>query len=128
MNSEIHIHGNLATLQLSGKASVEGLYDVVEAIIDSPGWNPGINILCDYSELDLSQLTGDDIERYAKSISPNRKSLGNGLCACVSTKPSDFGLGRMWAVFMEQYSDLRVCIFYDLEKAQKWLLRENKAE
>jgi len=128
MNHKIHIQGNLATVRLSGKASVEGLCDVVKVIIASPGWMPGINILSDYRELDLSPLTGDDIERFAKTLSPNRKSLGNGLCACVSTKPGDFGLGRMWAVFMEQHSDLRVCIFYDLKKAQKWLFRENKTE
>ena len=128
MNHKIHIQGNLATVRLSRKASVEGFSDTAKAIIASPGWMPGFNILSDYSELDLSQLAGDDMERFAKALSPYRKSLGNGLCACVSTKPLDFGLGRMWEVFMEQHSDLRVCIFYDLEKAQKWLLSENKNE
>ena len=128
MNSKIHIQGNLATVLVSGKASVEGLNDAAKAIIDSPGWIPGINILSDYRELDLSHLTGDDMDRFAKTLSSYRKSLGNGLCACVSTNPLDFGLGRMWEVFMEQHSDLRVCIFYDLEKAQKWLSRDNKNE
>lgn len=128
MNSKIDIQGNLATVHLSGKACVEDLCDVAKAIIASPGWMSGMNILSDYSELDLSQLTGDDIERFAKTLSPDRKRLGNGLCACVSANPQNFGLGRMWEIFMEQNSDLRVCVFYDLKKAQKWLLGENKNE
>ena len=126
MKHEIHIKEGLATVQVSGRASAEGYGEVAKALVSNSGWESGINILVDYSELDLSQATGDDIERFAQAINPYRKSLGKGLCAIVNTKPLNYGLGRMWEVFMEQYSDLHVCVFYNIDDAKRWLLGKNE--
>jgi hypothetical protein len=107
---------------VSGKASVEGYGNAAKAIISSPGWEPGMNLLVNYSDLDLSYVTGDDVKMFAQALYPYKERLGNGSWACVNTKPFDFGLGRMWEVFMQEYSNLDVRIFYNLEDAKRWLL------
>lgn len=121
MKYEIRIEKGFTLVNASGAANAEGCAATAAAIVSSPGWEPGMNILIAYSDLDLSHATDNDLRSFAQAIAPYRNQLGDGLCACVNTKPAGFGLGRIWGVFMQEYSDLDVAIFYDLDDAKRWL-------
>ena len=124
MKYNIHIEKELAIVHVSGQATAKGFSETTEALVSSPKWTPGMNILIDYSDLDLSNAASTNVNSFARALAPHRDQLGSGLCACVNTKPLNFGLGRMWQVFMEEHSNLKVAVFYDINEAKNWLQSE----
>ncbi len=124
MKHAIQISEGYAAVRVVEEATVEGFAAVAKGIAEAPGWVPGMNILADYQDLDLSHVTKEDIKMFAKMFAPHRKKLGNGLCAIVNAKALDFGLGRMWQAFMESSADLQVNVFYTTDEAKSWLFGE----
>jgi len=109
---------------LSGPISPEGYAAVANDIINLPGWNPNIRVLIDYTYLDLKDEIGDDAPTYAEALVPLKKAMGNARVACVNNRCVDFGLGRMFQVFVQEFTDLNFGIFYTFEEAMRWLLEE----
>ncbi len=127
MKYEISLEDGIVLIIMSGEVTPAGYGHVARDIVNLPGWKPGMNLLIDYGHVDLSKETGSNAELYAQAIIPWKEKLGDGRCACVNTNPADYGLGRMWQVFMEAYTNLRVGIFYTFAEAIRWLNEPEKS-
>jgi hypothetical protein len=125
MKHHIQIQEKFALIHVSGTAGPSGFSATAVALLALPEWKPNMNILIDYSDLNLSNVTTRDVDILAQSLAPHREQMGGGFCAIVNTKPLDFGLGRIWQVYMEEYTDLRVAVFYDIDEAKSWLQSRN---
>ena len=125
MKHHIQIQEEFALIHVSGTAGPSGFSSTAVTLLAIPEWKTNMNILIDYSDLNLSHVTTKDVDILAQSLAPHKEQLGSGFCAIVNTKPLDFGLGRIWQVFMEEYTNLRVAVFYDIDEAKNWLQFRN---
>jgi hypothetical protein len=121
MKHEISVADEIVLVIMSGGISPEDYGHLAKSIVDLPEWRPTMKLLIDYSRIDFSGETGTNADLYAQAIIPYKSRLGDGRLACVNTNPADYGLGRMWQVFMEAYTNLQVGIFYTFEDALIWL-------
>ncbi|MEE9912114.1 MAG: hypothetical protein K4571_10360 [Deltaproteobacteria bacterium] len=121
MKHSISVQNDVVLVVVSEKANPEGYSLAARDIVNLPEWKTGMKILIEYSHLDLSSLASADAPLYAKAIVPYKEAMGSGRMACVNSKPAYFGMGRMWQVSMEAFTDLQVGIFYTMEEAMSWL-------
>ena len=121
MKHEISIEGDIALVIISGKVTPLGYGQVARDLLNRPEWKPGMKTLIDYSYIDLSEETGAAANFFAEALAPYKEALGRGRCACVNSNPADFGLGRIWQIFMEKLTHLQIGIFYSYEDALRWL-------
>lgn len=121
MKHEISVEEGIILVIVSGNINPQGYGAVARDIVSLPQWKPGMKILVDYSYLDLKDETGADADVYAQAVFPYKVALGNGRMACVNKNPVDYGLGRMWQISVESYTNVRVGIFYTYEEAMHWL-------
>ncbi len=85
-----------------GDAEVQVFKEFVEAIVNHVNWEPGGRFLVDLSELDIGSLTVDQIEVLARIFEQNREKFGHAKCALLVSRDLEFGMGRMWQVFVEK--------------------------
>ena len=123
MKHEVSVEDGIVVAVLSGPISPEGYAAVARDITNLPGWTPSMKVLIDYTYLDLKDEIGDDAPTYAEALVPLRKAMGNARVACVNNRSVDFGLGRMFQVFVHEFTDLNFGIFYTFEEAMAWLAR-----
>lgn len=121
MKHEVSVEDGIVLAVLSGSISPEGYAAVARDIMSQPGWNPNMRVLIDYSYLDLKEEMGADAHIYAEALVPYRKAMSNCRVACVNSRSVDFGLGRMFQFFVQEFTDLEVGIFYTFEDAMRWL-------
>lgn len=128
MKHEISIEKGIVIVRVWDKADSNGYAAAAAAIVSLPDWKPGTPILIDYEDLDLTEATMEDVRTFARGPAQYKKALGHCLCAVVSSKRLDFGLARIWQVFMKMTTDVEVAVFYNFEDAMSWLEYNMKQE
>jgi hypothetical protein len=110
----------ILTIEASGVADVASVKSTVKEIAGDPSLNSSKYALCDFRKLDLSRLTGSDIQKIYDFHAPLSRKNGNTPIAVVVSRSIDFGMARMWEAFAgEIYTTHKV--FYSIEEAMNWL-------
>ena len=121
MEHEVRFERGIVIVRVWGKADPDGYAETTASIVSLLDWKTGTPILVDYEDLDLTVATIADVRAFAGASARFRKELGHCLCAVVNSKSLDFGMARMWQVFMNIASDVEVAVFYRVEDAMSWL-------
>jgi hypothetical protein len=116
------IESSLVSVRTSGLASAEGFADLYEKLAAEPGFGPGVKILSDHADLDVSGLTVGEMEQIAASRARYAGSLGarSALVAGLSS-PAKYGLGRMFEALAGEAPGGLVEVFDTVEEARAWL-------
>lgn len=77
--------------------------------------------LFDHSDLDSGPLTVNDVRSIADACLDFREQFGFSRLALLLRRDLEFGLARMWGVFMEGRWDATVGIFRSRDDAVAWL-------
>ena len=128
MEHEVRFEKGIVIVRVWDKAVPEGYAATAAAIVSLPDWKAGMPILIDFEDLDLALATIDDVRAFARGAAQYRKELGHCLCAVVNSKRLDFGLARVWQVFMNMTSDVEVAVFYNVEDAMSWIEKNMQHE
>ncbi|MCK4549500.1 MAG: hypothetical protein KAU49_05000 [Candidatus Krumholzibacteria bacterium] len=121
MEHEVRFEKGIVIVRVWGKADPDGYAATTASIVSLPDWKTGTPILVDYEDLDLTEASIADVRDFASASARFRKELGHCLCAVVNSKRLDFGLARMWQVFMNMTSDVEVTVHYNVEDAMSWI-------
>jgi hypothetical protein len=113
---------SLVICRTSGLASIEGYEAMMRALVSDPKFRPGIGLIVDHTNVDLSALTAADIEqvadlrtRFAGNVAPRAAGVvGPG-------SPMRYGLGRMFEAFVELQPGADITLFETVEEAIAWL-------
>ncbi|MES2309560.1 MAG: hypothetical protein V4507_11960 [Verrucomicrobiota bacterium] len=106
----------------TGEAELQVFSDFLDALISHPHWKPGSFILVDHSDLNASTLTSADVKTISRYCADRRLPFGNGKCAIVLARDLEFGLARMWHVFMDENPwDMNHQLFRSRVEALEWL-------
>jgi hypothetical protein len=112
-------------VRTSGDGDVGKFRDLLETLVSHEKWKPGAPFLINHTKLNAAPLTTDDMRSIAKLNNQYSAKLGHAKCALLLTHDLEFGLGRMWEVFVENEWDVTEKLFKSREEAIKWLSGKN---
>ena len=119
IQKHIESEKQLTIVTCSGTILKKELIDVIKALYASE-LTP--NHLWDFTETDLSQIKGDDLQEiavFAKQYTPTRIEARTAL---VSPSTVGFGLARMFEVFAENVGlPVELNVFRSPEEAKEWI-------
>jgi hypothetical protein len=119
INAIVNKNRNLTTFVCTGAITSDDILDAVTAFY---GGNPTLHIIWDFTAVDLSKLTGDEIRAIAKKAKGLDHSRDGGRTALVASEDAAFGLGRMYEIFAE-ITELTAAIrvVRTMEDANQWI-------
>ena len=113
---------SLVVCRTSGPASIEGYEAMMRALISDPKFRPGVGLIVDHTNVDISALTAADIEQAADlrtRLAGNVVPRAAGVVGPGS--PMRYGLGRMFEAFVELQPGTDITLFETVEEAKAWL-------
>jgi hypothetical protein len=110
----------LVTIEAKGMAEIEGFRSYLDGVLASPSWRPGVPVLVDFRQLVSDNLTRDDVERLVALHVPYLGRIGGSPIAVVVSRPSDFGVVRVWEAHAAEMFPVHE-VFYDVDVALIWL-------
>lgn len=127
MRHEIRFTPEWVEVRTSGKASFEGFVAFGEAVAADPRWRPGLRVLIDHSDLDMTELSAAVIAHLgARADGGHHPIRGFERCAFVAPAPLNFAFGRMWGAYSGRGDAPHVRLFRHRDEAEAWL-REGSA-
>lgn len=121
MEYEVHYRDGIFEVATHGGGDVKVFQELLSETLDHPQWRPGEPILIDHSNLNAGPLTVDGMAQLADMIQLARNELGSSRMAILAPGDLEYGLGRMWQVFVENKWDGEARIFRSREDAVRWL-------
>lgn len=116
------IEPSLVAVRTSGLASADGFEALFGELSAQPEFGPGVKMLSDHTNLDVSALTAVDIERITAIRAVYTRSLGARSALVVgSDSPAKYGLARMFEAFAVSGGEDSVRVFETTEEAMAWL-------
>ena len=113
--------GRVILGSLRGTASLEGLRGYIAELLSPPCVDVDYPVLSDLRELDMRSVTADDIRRVVEHVALNRSSIAPIKHAILVSQPVSFGLARMYELLSQETDPQQISVFYDADKARKWL-------
>lgn len=104
----------------SGVGTLEGFRGMIDDGIGDPRWRPPMRALLDYTELDMSELSADDIRLISEHASRYPGALFGARVAVVAPRALSYGLSRM-AASTTDVPNLDVQVFGMRASAEAWL-------
>ena len=105
----------------SGDIEVERFSDLLDAIFKHENWGSGTPYIIDHSDLNAGLVTADGVRRIAQMARDRRSKYGVTKSAIVAPRDLEYGLSRMWLVFVNDEEDVSTRIFRAREEAIAWV-------
>jgi hypothetical protein len=107
----------------SGAASAEEFISLIERVASMPGLGSHLEALIDHTDLDVTKLTADGIERIAATwIRLFARVSVRAAFVVGSDSPSRYGLTRMFEANVAPRSDFEIRVFEKRDEAMAWLV------
>ncbi|MFC1868992.1 hypothetical protein ACFL0H_12785 [Thermodesulfobacteriota bacterium] len=121
MKHEMHYNDGFFEVKTYGDAEPDGFRDIIDHLLAHANWKPGTTFLVNHSELNSGPLSVDDVESIAQmSVRPGAQ-WGQARCALLVARDLEYGMARMWEVFVEGKWDVIEHLFRSRDKAISWL-------
>lgn len=107
----------------SGVAESEAFRDCTNEVLSDPRARPGLRIIFDHRQLDVSGLTLEGLNRVAQTKVEEGRQFQGAYVAAVVKRDVDFGLLRMLESVFEAKPgyESSVRVFRSIEEARLWL-------
>ncbi len=116
------IEPSLVSVRTSGRASAEGFVALYQKLAAEPGFGPGVKMLSDHTDLDVTQLSASEVEKIAAARDRFARSLGARSALVVGRdSPAKYGLARMFEAMSDEESADLVRVFENRDEALAWL-------
>jgi hypothetical protein len=112
---------NLINVRAWGKFSAASFEGMINDIQSHEQWRTNMDRLFDFSGMDLTETTPDDISACAKIHMKYNSRIGHGRIAVVFRKEAAFGLGRLYETCLGSDVLATVKSFHTADEARHWL-------
>ncbi len=114
-------HRNLVSVRATGKFSTALFEQMIKDIQSDNQWRPNMDCLVDFTSLDLTETTSNDIFMAADIHKRYDSIIGCGRVAMIFGREEDFGLGRLYENFLRPKVLATVRSFRTADDARHWL-------
>ena len=123
MEYELEIYKNptYASVIGHGKAYAKDFTEIVEELFAHEEFEEGIAFYHDYRELSVGDLSIKEVKSIANMVISHKSKFGKGKWALLVRDDLNFGMGRMWEVFVTYGADIDVKIFRNEDEAINWV-------
>jgi hypothetical protein len=111
---------NLVRVNVAGKFSLEGHSKKMDELETQDYWKPGINVLFDCREVDLSDTGFADIKALADNFVADDRLLGCSKIALLMKTITDYGRGRQFEMLTDEKMCADIRNFMDEKQAVRW--------
>jgi hypothetical protein len=118
--SIVHQRGYLE-VKLSGRPTPAAFDEYFDALLAHDDWEPGMSVLTDETNLDGSTITVREVKDIAERCARRKSELGSVRTAILVARDLEYGMNRMWAVFVEGKWNVEVALFRSRDEALAWL-------
>ncbi len=108
-------------IKASGAITPASFQAQFRELIEHPQWRSGTNILSDYSDAEVQEVTSEDVRNMAVGYAALAPKLGPGRSAIFASESLKYGLARMWVSWTEMKVEREVQVFTSMDKAIEWL-------
>lgn len=110
-----------ARIVTEGAFDPEAHGELIEDLIASPFFRPGMPALFDNRGLDLSDTSFDDLQRVGRTHLRNSDRLGGGRVAVLMGSAAGFARARQVEMLIEGKADFPFQVFLDPTAASAWV-------
>lgn len=114
---------NFVLIRARGIATIAGWEALDVELENHPQMRPDLDVLHDYRELDLRQLSSEDIVASSNFTKEFWAAKDRGRWAFVARSKADFGMLRMWELRTQHGVNAKIQVFKTIEEANEWLER-----
>ncbi len=115
-------------LKTYGDAEPGGIKKFLAPMLVHVKWKAGTSFLVDHSELNFGHLTVNEVYDIADASVRPRAELGRARCATVAPSDEQYGLIRMWEVFVDGRWDVSHQVFRSRDEAVSWLMNDRRTD
>ena len=126
MKYELNYREGFFEVKTYGDAEPGEIKEFLNSMLAHEKWKPGTSFLVDHSELNFGDLTVNDVRHIANVAVRRRAELGQARNATVAPRDEQYGLVRMWEVFVESKWDVIHHVFKSRDEAVSWLMNDKK--
>jgi hypothetical protein len=113
---------SLVICRTSGVGTVEGYEAMMRALTSDPQFRPGVDVIVDHTNVDISMVTAAEIERVAGLRVQFLGAMASRAASVVGpNSPARYGLGRMFEAHVASQAGTEIELFQTLEEAIAWL-------
>ncbi|RDH80672.1 MAG: hypothetical protein DIZ80_16720 [endosymbiont of Galathealinum brachiosum] len=121
MEYQITAHKGFFELKISGAIDAQKYPSMFDTLFAHKDWVPGMRLLVDESELRADHLTIADLETIAVFCTDRSSDFGSAKLSMYVSRDLEYGLNRMWHVFIKDGWDAEGNVFRSREEALDWL-------
>ena len=113
---------SLVICRTSGVGTVEGYEAFMRALTSDPQFRPGVDVITDHTNVDISALTAAEVEQVAALRVQYLGATAARAAGVVGPdSPMRYGLGRMFEAHVDSRVGTKIRLFETLEEAVAWL-------
>jgi hypothetical protein len=108
--------------RVTGTLALDELVRHLQDLYANETYDPGMNVLWDIREADVSSFTREDVITLRDFVKDKWGAGDDGRAALVVAEELSFGLARMYGTLLESQTSSKVTIFRDMDEAIDWLV------
>lgn len=116
-------HEGFVEVLTDGDADVSVFKEFMQEVLSLDSWKPGTPLLTNHTKLNSGPITIGQVHELASLAATLRAELGRTRMASLVGRDVEFGLARMWEVFVEDKWDGETHVFRERAAAVDWLLK-----
>ncbi|UCF05396.1 MAG: hypothetical protein JSV33_16045 [bacterium] len=125
VTTDIDIESKIRMHKVTGALQRDELIAVLDKVYKTPGYDPDMDVVWDLREADLTSFSSEDIQAVRNFVGRKWGTGGKSRAALVVSRDVEFGLTRMYEVYLESDTKSQVHVFRDMDKAMEWIRSEN---
>jgi hypothetical protein len=111
------------TLTTSGMATAADFHRMTDELLGDERFRVPMNVLLDHTDLAAAQMTNDEVQEAAESVTQLGPQLGSSRVAILAPHAATFGVSRA-ALALADTPRLNAKVFGVRENALRWLQRK----
>jgi hypothetical protein len=111
----------LRTHKVTGRFAIADMLTRLKEIYSSPAFEPDTNVLWDFRDASIESVTSAEIDELTRFVAVHWATAGKSKAALVVSGDFEFGLSRMYEIFLESKTSNDVMVFRDIQKAMAWV-------
>jgi hypothetical protein len=122
MDFTIKTRDGFLELVLTGSTEVSVFAESFDALTSRADWNPGARILVNETGMSAESTTIQEVREIALVCVQRKERFGSARGAILVSRELEYGLNRMWDVFVEDKWDVETALFRSRDEAVAWLM------